>query len=658
MSPLNILKRSFRARVFSIVVAVLILMTVSFAALYITHETNFHNTRLVENGTILAKLFAEDVRLGVFSENEGLLRDPIDVILRQEDVSSVAVFTLEGNLLKNRQKSNAENRKVSTVANMSELGAIKRAIATVEQSKSLYYAENSASFEFWAPVVSGYAAHAAEGHFFAETQARKKERLIGFVEIILDKSRLREDLHSVLWKTITIGAIFMLLSIIISYIVLNRILEPLHTLTSAVTMLGEKGSAEPIPVDTTDEIGKVALSFNAMIKALKKRETEKEHMEAQLLQSQKMEAVGQLAGGVAHDFNNILTAIISYGNVLQMKMQPEDPLRRHIERILAATEKAATLTQSLLAFSRKQPVALQPVNLARVIKNIEKLLSKLIREDMEFRIHLASEETVIMGDAGQIEQVLMNLVTNARDAMSEGGLLTIGTEVVELDQAFVDAHGGGEAGEYVLLSVVDSGTGMDSETASKIFEPFFTTKESGKGTGLGLAIVYGIIKQHKGIVDVYSQQGIGTTFKIYFPLIRSTAAEKELPVLQAPERGAETILLAEDDEDIREVTKSIFEEFGYNVIVAADGEDAIDKFMQNKDRINLLITDIIMPGKNGKEVYNKASGIRPDLKVLFTSGYTADIITRKGLIEEGVPFISKPVSPTILLKKVREVLDK
>lgn len=657
MSPLNILKRSFRARVFSIVVGTLILMTVSFAALYISHETNFHKARLVENGTILAKLLAENARLGVFSENEDLLRDPIAAILRQEDVSSVAVFTLEGNLLKNRQKDYAQNTKVRTVANIIEAGAVKRAIAIIEQSGALYYAENNASFEFWAPVVSGQAAYAGGGQFLGETQALKKEQLIGFVKIILDKARLREGLKSVLFRTIAIGFIFMLLSIIFAYTLLNRILEPLHTLTGAVTMLGEKGSAAAIPVDTTNEIGSVALSFNAMLEALKKRETEKQHIEAQLLQAQKMEAVGQLAGGVAHDFNNILTAIISYGNVLHMKMQQEDPLRRHVERILSASEKAATLTQSLLAFSRKQPVTLQPVNLAGVIKNIEKLLSRLIREDMEFRINLASEETVIMGDAGQIEQVLMNLVTNAKDAISEGGLLTIGTEVVELDQTFVDEHGGGEAGEYALLSVADSGTGMDSETASRIFEPFFTTKETGKGTGLGLAVVYGIIKQHRGIVNVYSQPGLGTTFKIYFPLIHLTAEEKELPALQTPEKGAEIILLAEDDEDIREVTKSIFEEFGYAVIVAEDGEDAINKFMQNKDRISLLITDVIMPGKNGKEVYKKASGIRPDLKVLFTSGYTADIISKKGLIDEGVPFISKPASPTILLKKVREVLD-
>lgn len=668
MRPLNFIKTlrtSLRVRVFTIVIFSLTLITVSFTAISIYNEIVSQNANLIEKGKTLATLLAHDVRLGLFSEDESLLREPVAGILKLDDVSSVAVFTLEGNLLEGREKAdkwtkaaNKEDTELSKVNDKIYAGTVKKALTIVGQSRSPYYSENSVFFEFWAPVISGQAAYAEEGYFLMEAPAQRKERLIGFVKISLDKSRLREEVKKILLKNSLAGAIFMLLCIILMYSALDRILKPLNTLTSAVTRLGKEGRAQKVAVETKDEIGNLATSFNAMIEDLKKREEEQLHIEAQLRQSQKMEAVGQLAGGIAHDFNNILTAIISYGNVLQMKMRPEDPLRRNVERILSASERAATLTQGLLAFSRKQPVSLQPVNLNKTVKNVEKLLIKLTTEDIGFRTQFTTKEVVIMGDTGQLEQILMNLVTNARDAMPMGGALTIETDVVELDQAFIDTHGNGEAGEYALLSVADSGEGMEVETILRIFEPFFTTKETGKGTGLGLSMVYGIVKQHKGIINVYSRPGIGTTFRMYFPLIRSTAEEKELLVFQTPRRGAETILLAEDDEDVRDVTKSIFEDFGYTVIAAADGEDAVKKFIQNRDRIDILITDIIMPLKNGREVYRKISEEKPGVKVLFTSGYTADIMTKKGLIDEGMPFISKPVSPIMLLKKVREVLDK
>lgn len=653
LSFFRALKTSLRARVFTMTIAALVLITVSFTSISIYTEMSSHTAVLIKNGKTLAELLADNVRLGLFAENEALFKEPVEGILRQDDVASAAIFTLEGRLMKNGHNPHMKGD------DKMDAGAVKKALSIVERSGSLYYSGDDGFFEFWAPVVSRQTAYAGDGYFMDETANRKKERLIGFVKISLDKTRLKQDMTELLLRNSLIGAIFMLLSIIISYSILNRILNPLRTLTSAVTMLGKEGSAQLLAVDTEDEVGRLAASFNEMLKAIEKREAEKQHVEAQLRQSQKMEAVGQLAGGIAHDFNNILTAIISYGNVLQMKMPAEDPLRRNVERILSASERASALTQGLLAFSRKQPVSLQPVNLNSTVKNVEKLLTKLTTEDIEFRTQFTVKEPVIMGDIGQIEQILMNLVTNARDAMPGGGLLTIETAVVELDQAFVDTHGNAareNTGEYALLSVADAGVGMEPETISRIFEPFFTTKDQGKGTGLGLSIVYGIIKQHKGIIDVFSRPGTGTAFRVYFPLIRSAVEgkEKEPTVFQPSRGGSETILLAEDDEDVRDVTTSIFEDFGYTVIAASDGEEAINAFNRNRDRINI----VIMPLRNGREVYKEISGEKPGIKVLFTSGYTADIITKKGLIDDGMPFISKPVSPTMLLKKVREVLDK
>ena len=386
--------------------------------------------------------------------------------------------------------------------------------------------------------------------------------------------------------------------------------------------------------------------------------TERKKLEDQLRHSQKMEAVGTLTRGIAHDFNNILTTIINCGNILQIKMDKDEPLRTHVSQILASSERAANLIQSLLSFSRKYIIRLKPVNPNEIVERVEKLLSRIIGEEIELRIKLTDEDLFVMADPGQIEQVLINLCTNAKDALPEGGLLTISTELVELDNGFIKAHGYGKPGLYALISAADSGTGMDEKTQERIFEPFFTTKEVGKGTGLGLSIVYGIVKQHNGFVTVYSEPGRGTTFKIYLPLTKSRGEGTKSTTFNVLIYGSETVLVAEDDSEVREISRDILEEFGYTVIEAVDGEDAIEKFTENKDGIELILLDVIMPKKNGKDVYDEIKKIRPGIRALFTSGYTADIINKKGLLEEGINFISKPVSPTELLKKVREVLDR
>lgn len=358
----------------------------------------------------------------------------------------------------------------------------------------------------------------------------------------------------------------------------------------------------------------------------KKTEEEKAKLKAQLLHAQKMEAVGQLAGGVAHDFNNILTAIIGYASLLQTKMKEDDPLRVNVEQILVSSDRAATLTHSLLAFSRKQIINPKPVDLNEIIKNVENLLLRLIGEDIKLKTILNPPtpplakggergigDLTVMADKGQIEQVLMNLSTNARDAMPDGGLLTIETGIMKLDEEFIKTHGYGKPGDYALITVTDSGIGVDKSARERIFEPFFTTKETGRGTGLGLSIVYGIIKQHEGFINVYSELEKGTTFKICLPLIISEV-EKTKPAESAVlRRGTETVLLAEDDETVKKLIRTMLEGFGYKVIEAADGEDAVNKFIENRDNIRLLILDVVMPKKNGKEVYEeirKVSSVR------------------------------------------------
>ncbi|HWR89801.1 MAG TPA: PAS domain S-box protein, partial [Dissulfurispiraceae bacterium] len=385
--------------------------------------------------------------------------------------------------------------------------------------------------------------------------------------------------------------------------------------------------------------------------------TEQKRLEEQLRHSQKLEAVGQLAGGIAHDFNNILTAIIGYGSLLQMIMSDDDPSRPHVDQILTLADKAANLTQSLLAFSRKQIIFLKPIDVNEVIRRVEKLLSRLIGEDIELRTLVAEDDLMIMGDSGQIEQVLMNLVTNSRDAMPDGGVLSIETARAEINTEFIQHYGFGEPGAYAVISVTDTGVGMDEKTKERIFEPFFTTKEVGKGTGLGLSIVYGIIRQHNGYINVDSEPGKGTTFRIYFPLIKSDVQKAGLKEETALQGGTETILVAEDEPEVRKITKAMLERFGYDVIEAVDGEDAVRKFKENKDTVRLLLFDVIMPKKNGKEAYEEIAAMQPGIRVLFTSGYAPDIIHKKGILEEGINFITKPVTPKDLLKKVRQVIE-
>jgi CheY-like chemotaxis protein/two-component sensor histidine kinase len=341
-----------------------------------------------------------------------------------------------------------------------------------------------------------------------------------------------------------------------------------------------------------------------------------------------------------------------------MKLPAGDAVRPFVSQILASSERAAQLTHSLLAFSRKQVIDLRTVDLNAIVQRVNSLLLKLVGEEIEFKASLCNGDLTVLADSVQVEQILMNLVMNARDAVRDHGTITVETGIVEIGEEFIRTHGYGEPGSYALLTVSDTGEGMDEATRRRIFEPFFTTKEVGKGTGLGLSMVYGIVKQHKGYITVSSEPGKGTVFSIYLPLAAGGAGEAEKKAPAARSQGGETVLLAEDDLEVRSLTKMVLENFGYRVIEAGDGEEAVKKFSEQSAAIDLLVFDVIMPKKNGKDAYLAIKKTRPDIKVLFTSGYTEEIIRKRGILDPDMVFIMKPVSPTMLLRKVREVLDK
>jgi PAS domain S-box-containing protein len=393
--------------------------------------------------------------------------------------------------------------------------------------------------------------------------------------------------------------------------------------------------------------------------AIKEDITERKQLEVQLRHSQKMDAIGQLAGGIAHDFNNILTAIVGYASIMQLKLPDLSPLKKNAEQIAATAERGARLTQGLLAFSRKQAPNLVVVDLNEIISRVNQLLLRLISEDIHLEINLERKAMPVLVDSSQIEQVLMNLSTNARDALLHGGSIMITTETVTLDSDFVLARGFGKPGSYALLTFSDNGEGMNAETVKRIFEPFYSTKELGKGTGLGLSIVYGIIKEHNGFVVCHSTIGLGTIFQIYLPLLDVVPGVTEVKVQDTFEdvQGKDIILLAEDNDPTRELGREILEEFGYSVIEAADGEEALKKYHEHRGRISLVILDVIMPKMNGREVFDAIRNIDPNMRVLFCSGYTKDVVISQGGLEEGMNFLPKPFTPKELLMNIREVLE-
>ena len=386
--------------------------------------------------------------------------------------------------------------------------------------------------------------------------------------------------------------------------------------------------------------------------------TEKTEMERQLQGAQRMEAVGTLAGGIAHDFNNALTGVIGFAELLKMKLAGNSGALSDIDQIFRGAERAAVLTRQLLTFARRQII--QPVNLDlnAVIANLLMLVSKIVGEHIEIRTILEKPLPTVRADVGQIEQVVMNLILNARDAMPNGGELLVETGLADLDIETVHRHPYMKVGSYVILSISDTGIGMDQATRERMFEPFFTTKGLEQGTGLGLSMVYGIVKQHNGFIHVYSEPGIGTTFKIYLPPVEAAPDAVVSPEPLEIRGGAETVLLVEDDESVRSLMERTLMKLGYTVLAARDGEEAVELFRKNMERIDLALLDLVMPRKGGKEAYEEMRNVRADLKVIFMSGYSGEAVHGSSVLIAGIPFLSKPFGPGVLARKVREVLDK
>lgn len=646
-------RNSLSFKIFIFFSAFIIIISSGFIFFSAYHELRAANEDLIKSGETLSSFLAYSTRTSVFAENRAMLSDAVQGIMNQKNVLAVAIYNADNKLLFSKIKGPLKKGQ-----KLENEGA---GLAAIPGDKKVLITDGKDTVEFLSPVILESYLHRDEALYFDDIPSAGKENVIGYVKVMLDKTILRKEIRTIVFKSIGMAILFLFLGAFVIYVTLKKVLRPLIKLTNAVNLFGKGEFIEKVTVESSDEIGKLAMAFNSMTDDLKGRDAENRLLEEQLRHSQKMETVGTLTGGIAHDFNNILTTIMNCGNLLKMKMGKDEPLRTYVSQILVASERAANLTNGLLSFSRKQIIKPRPVRLNDIVIKVEKLLYLIIGENIELNTMLAGEDLedlTVIADSGQIEQVLINLCTNARDAMPEGGILTIKTELAELDSEFRKTHGYGKPGLYAVVSVADTGTGMDEKTRERIFEPFFTTKDVGKGTGLGLSIAYGIIRQHNGYINCDSETGKGTTFKAYLPLAESVCGKTESSAGIVLLHGSETVLVAEDDSDVREVTRDILEEFGYKVIEATDGEDAVNKFIENKDRIGFLLFDVKMPKKNGKEAYDEIKKIRPDIKALFLSGYAEDIINKERLHEDGINIMTKPVPPTELLRKMRELLDR
>ena len=499
-----------------------------------------------------------------------------------------------------------------------------------------------------------------------------KNVFLGKLTIAASKrSAFREIESSImitLFQSLLLMAIISLSIIYIFWYLVSRHLIAIQRYTRRITF--EK-QPPPLILDRPvnrhtkdDELASTVDAINYMyrkaIEAYRKLEnetSEKIKLEQQLRQVQKMESIGRLAAGIAHDFNNVLSVIIGYSDLLLTTIPSNDPIHEKIKRIHDSGSRAATLTRQLLAFSRKQVLEKKVISINTIIRNFLKILGKMVGEDIVITTYLSEESCIVEADPGQIEQIIMNLIVNAKDAMPNGGEIIIETARINLDKHYVNKHIEVKPGQYVLMAISDTGEGMDEDVLSKIFDPFFTTKEQGKGTGLGLATVYGIVKQHDGYIYAYSEKNRGTTFKIYLPASKKTEEETESKsTVRTLLQGNETILIVDDNASIRQLIVETLKPLGYNCLQAACGKDAMDVLRKYKGEVHLLITDVVMPGMSGRELAETIREERPEMKVIFMSGYTENIIAHHGVLEQGINYISKPITPVTLTQKIRSVL--
>ena len=638
----------------SIVSAITLVMAVD-SALDIRRERAASQAGLAVRAHLLASGLNDVLANYIYFSDVDALRDVADVVRSQPEVEYVRVFNREGRFLVTGPRTDDQSGYATGFA------TDPLALQVLQEDRTSLRFKDDA-LEVASPITFG------------------REQL-GVVEFGFNADAFRAEIRAAILQDIWQGAQLVVIGIFLSYFIAQYFARPIRRLAAAATKIGMGELEFTANGNRNDEIGELTRSFSLMAVNLRQsmghlelrseelkeannqlttEMEERKQLERQLSQAQKMESVGRLAGGVAHDFNNLLTAIIGYSQMSLQEAPPGSPINSHLQEVQKAAERAADLTGQLLAFSRRQVIEPKVIDPNDLVINLDKMLRRLIGEDTELVTLPATGLERVKADPGQIEQVLVNLAVNARDAMPKGGKLTIETANVTLDAEYVRQHGDASPGRHVMLVVSDTGTGMSEEVQEHIFEPFFTTKDVGEGTGLGLAICYGIVQQSGGHMEVCSEPGQGTSFKVYLPATEETyEAQTEIVDSSISPQGKETVLLAEDEPLVRTMVATVLRDRGYEVLEAANGEEALRMAQKpGGEGIELLLTDVVMPQMGGPELAEKLYATYPDIKVLFTSGYTGDSVSELNILPTGAEFLAKPYLPDALAVKVREVLDQ
>jgi|GEM_PF-5494924 hypothetical protein len=646
------MKGTFKARVFRNIVLLVLVVSCSFAFLYAGRQRKLLEEELIRHGTTMAAVFASNLRLGLYSESDIFLMEPVYKILEQEEILQAAVYTSDGRLLKREGRTD-----------IADLEDPAQVVAKIREVKSPVYFNGTQYSEFWSPVFYYRSRISNDSGFFPTPTGEKV--LLGFVKLSLSRKNLIEGTKSIIFGTVVVTVVFIFVGGVIAYYVAAKVTTPLRSLISEIRAM-ERDGIKKVPLEGDAEIAELAATFNNMAEAIKKREVEqqkaekeKRKLERMYYQAQKIEALGRLAGGIAHDFNNILTVILS--NVELARMRAAESISEYVERVLTAVERGKGMVKNLLQSYRGIPANSKPLNLGWIVKETVRLLDRDVDKKIKVRVDVMPGLWSVYANPVQLQEVVMNLYLNARDAIvslmekgetSREYFICLTVDNVEVSDRYTDSNLQVSRGEFVRLTVTDNGCGMDEETVSHAFDLFFTTKGD-KGSGIGLSTVYEIVNQHGGWIDVKSEPNTGTTFRVYLPRWKGDSTVEEAEIPEEPLGGSETILLVDDEQYIADAAKEMLECLGYTVLLAYSGEDALQIYREEAGSIDLIVLDMIMPGLSGAEVLRRVKQIDSDAKIIISSGTEGQLPDR---IAPDIEVISKPYTLNELARKIRGVL--
>ncbi|MFC1885653.1 response regulator [Thermodesulfobacteriota bacterium] len=656
LNILNLAKTKFGMKVFLIFTLLVFFISLSFTLFFFFHQKKTHTETMIKNNLMLVSILAYNCRIGVFSENEKLLRDPVDGLFEQKEIVEVSVYNLNGRLLKKARRFDLTPGEEPAASVKSERQIEPRLLDKFSTTTSPFHMEIKDKIEFWAPVIAGEGYSREESLFVKKELFPKTKRIIGWVRITVIKKILNQKLRSLLINSILIGFLFLLVGDAIVYVMVNRVIYPLNRLIKEVKALEKGDLGEKVPVETKDEIGKLAAAFNQMSETLKLREAEKERLQKQLRHAQKMEAIGTLSGGIAHDFNNILGAIIGYTELALLTAPRESEMHHFLDEVFKAGTRAKNLVKQILTFSRMGTTERRPMRIEPIVKEALTMIRATLPTTIEIRKHFKSDLASVLSDPTQIHQVMINICANAGHAMDEkGGILDVSLDELEIDDNEEESSLSLHSGRYQRLTVSDTGHGMAPSVMERIFDPYYTTKGPGKGTGMGLSAVHGIVKGLGGEIVVRSEPGKGSSFEIYFPTVDEKALERR-EILSPIPRGSERLLFVDDEKSLVDIGLKMLQELGYQVSAKTSSIKALELFRIQSDQFDLIITDMTMPHMTGMQLAENIKQIRPEIPIIILTGFSEAISKEKTEAIGINSVLIKPVTREVIARKIREAL--